>query len=150
MIASSMPGSDLGPRMLVGKLIAFLQAVDQLLDRGQIAHGPEGVVPRAHGMDDVVDALLDDDRVGTVGGDLVVEPMLAGETVALIGQAGVFPEDPGAGGGPADDCSVVISLPEAPQSQMVGPVLGGDGVAVADHGPVFRIGQHRDVAEEIV
>ena len=50
-------------------------------------------------MDDVIDALLDDDGVGTVGGDLVVEPVFAGQAVGFIGQAGVFPQDPGTGGG---------------------------------------------------
>ena len=128
----------------------FLQAVDQLLDCGQILHGPEGIVPGTHGMDDVVDALLDDDSVGPVCGDLVVEPMLAGKAVALVGQAGVFPQNSRAGGGPPDDGSVVKALPEAPQGQVVRPVLGGDGVAVADHGPVFRRGQHGHVAQEVI
>ena len=90
--AHRQQGTDVDPIAVAPGLgDVLLQAVDQLLDRGQIAHGPEGVVPRAHGVDDVVDALLDDDGVGTVGGDLVVEPMLAAETIALIGQAGVLP-----------------------------------------------------------
>ena len=128
----------------------FLQAVDQLLDRGQVLHGPEGVVSCAHGMDDVVDALLDDDRIGSVGGDLVVEAMLTGEAVALVGQAGVFPQNSRAGGGTADDGGVVKALPEAAQGEVVGPVLGGDGVAVADDGAVFLFRQHGDIAEEII
>ena len=45
---------------------------------------------------------------------------------------------------------MVEALPEAPQGQVIGPVLGGDGVAVADDGPVLRGGQQVHIAEEIV
>ena len=34
-------------------------------------------------MNDVVDALLDDHRVGAVGGHFVMEPVITGEAVGL-------------------------------------------------------------------
>ena len=43
----------------------------------------------------------------------------------------------------------MIALVKAPQSQAVGPVLGGDGVAVADDCPVFRLRQHGNIAQEV-
>ena len=125
------------------------QSVDELFHRGQIAHRAEDVDLSADRVNDIIDTLLDDDGVGTVGGDLVVEPVTAHKTVGLIGQAGVFPQDPGAGGGPADNGGVAIALPEATQRQVIRPVLGGDGIAVADNGPVLRGGQHGNIAEEV-
>ena len=100
-----------------------LQTLDQLLHGGQVAHGAEDVDSFANRVDDVVDALLDDDGVGTGGGDFMMEPVVTGKTVGFVGQAVVFPEDPGTGGGTADDGGVVIALPEAAHGQFIGPVL---------------------------
>ena len=69
----------------------LLQAVDQLLHRGQIAHGTELIHLLADGMDDIVDALLDDHRVGTVGRHFMVEAVGAHKAVGFIGQATVLP-----------------------------------------------------------
>ena len=61
------------------------QTVDQLLHRGEVAHGPEHIDGFTHRVDDVVDALLDDDSVGTIGGNLVVEAIFAGQAVGFVG-----------------------------------------------------------------
>ena len=61
----------------------------------------------------------------------------------------IFPQDPGAGGGTADDGGVTVTFREAPQGQFVRPILGGDGVTIADDGSVFRFSQYGNVAEEV-
>ena len=125
------------------------QPLDELRNRGQIAHGPEYVHIRAHGMDDVVDALLDDQGIGSGGGDFMVEAVCALETIGVVGDAAVFPQHPGAAGGSADDGGVAAAQLPEPQLQIVRPVLGGDGVAVADDGVVFRRGIKIHIAEKI-
>ena len=126
-----------------------LQTLDELLHGGQVAHGAEDVLLSANGVDDVVDALLDDDGLAAGGGHLVVEAVLAGQAVAFVGQAVVLTQNTGAGGGAADDGGAAVALPLAAHGQTVGPVLGGDGVTVADQGLVLLGGDHGHVAHEV-
>ena len=126
-----------------------LQSLNQLLHRRQIAHGPEHIYILTNRVNDVVDTLLDDDHIGTVGRHFMGEPVLSGKTVGFILQAVILPQDPGTGGGPADDGGAMVPLGEAPQRQLIRPVLGGDGIAVADDGPVALLRQHGDIAEKI-
>ena len=97
----------------------ILQSLDQLLHGGQVTHGPENIHSGAYRVDDVVDALLDDHRVGAIGGHLMGKPVGTGKTVGFVGQAVVFPKDTGAGGGAADDGGVVIAFRKAPPHRTI-------------------------------
>ena len=97
-------------------------------------------------MNNIVDSLLDNHHIRTVCGDFVVEAVGALQTVGFVGDTVVFPQNPGTGGGAADDCGAVIAFVKTPKRQFVRPVLSGNGVTIADDGPIACVGQDGNVA----
>ena len=98
-------------------------------------------------MDDIVDAVLDDD-IGSSGDiHLDGETGAALQTIGLIGDAVVLTQDAGTADRTADDGSIGA---EGHACHIVGPRLGGDRVAEADDGVMVGSGQHIDGVEEIV
>ena len=100
-------------------------------------------------MDDVVDALLDDNGIRAVGRHFMLKAFCAHQPVGFIRQAVIFAQNPRSAGGAADDGSVLKAVFAATELQIIRPILRGDGVAITDDGAVLRRSTHGHIAEEV-
>ena len=124
-------------------------ALDEFVSGGHVAHRTERVHLGADRVDYIIDAVLDYYGVCAVRGYLVLKALLSHQPVGLIGDAVVFAQHSCSACGAAYYSGVQLFLAVAAQSEVFGPVLRGDGVAVAHDGAVIRRGEHGNVAQEV-
>ena len=106
-------------------------AVDEVVCCGHVAPGAEFVDFNADGVDDVVDAVLHDNRAGASNIHFDGEACGAFEAVGGIGDATVFTQNACTADCTADDGDVVETFASATERQVIGPVLRGDGITEA-------------------
>ena len=124
-------------------------SVDEVVCRGHVAPGAEFVDFDADRMDDVVDAVLYDDRAGACNVHFDGESRGAFEAVGGVGDAAVFAQNACAANGAPDDGDIVESFAGATEREVIGPVLRRDGIAEADKREVLFFGENIDRVEEV-
>ena len=105
-----------------------------LLYRRQIAPWTEGVDISTYRVDDVVDAMLDDDVRSTSHIHLYGEARSTFQAVSLIGDAVVLTQNARTTDSTTNDSGIRA---KSQLCHIVGPRLGGDGVAIAYHGMIL-------------
>ena len=100
-------------------------------------------------MDDVVDAVLNDNCAGACHVHFDGESRGAFETVGGVGNAAVFAQDARTAYCAADNRNVVETFAGAAEREVIGPVLRRDGIAEADERKVFLFGENVDGVEKI-
>ena len=112
---------------MITQLTGFLNVPDksfgQFINGWQIAHGTEGIHVCAYRVNDVVDSLLDDDRIGTGNRKLVRETDLSHQSIGFISDIVILAQDPSAAGGFSDNGSMVIRYLQAFCQHVIWPVL---------------------------
>ena len=124
-------------------------AVDEVVCCGHVAPGAEFVDFNADGVDDVVDAVLYDNRAGASNIHFNGESRGAFEAVGGIGDATVFTQNACTADCTADDGDIVESFAGAAEREVIGPVLCRDGIAEADECEIFFFGENIDCIEEV-
>ena len=124
-------------------------SVDEVVCRGHVAPGAELVDFDTDRMDDVVDAVLHDDRTGACNVHFDGEARSAFETVGGVGDAAVFAQNACAANGAPDDGDVVESFAGATEREVIGPVLRRDGIAKADEREVLFFGENVNRVEKV-
>ena len=79
------------------------EAFDQFLHRRQVAHGAEYILFLAYRVNDVINALLNNDRIRTVGRHFMGESVAAGQTIGFVSQTVILTENAGAAGSSKED-----------------------------------------------
>lgn len=113
----------LKPHGLGGTYVDILYAALHLFNGGQVAPGTEGVNILANGVDDIIDAVLDDDIGSTGHTHLNGESGGTLQTVSLIGNAIVLAQYARATDGATDNGHVGA---KGQLGQVIGPRLGGN------------------------
>ena len=124
-------------------------AVDEVVGRRHVAPGAELVDFYADRVDDVVDAVLHDDRAGACDIHFNRESRGAFETVSGVGDATVFAEDARAANCATDDGDIVEPFACTTQREVIGPVLRRNGIAEAHQRKILFFGENVDGVEEI-
>ena len=124
-------------------------SVDEIVCRGHVAPRAEFVDFDTDRMDDVVDAVLHDDRAGACNVHFDGEARSAFETVGGVGDAAVFAQNACAANGAPDDGDVVESFAGATEREVIGPVLRRDGIAKADEREVLFFGENVNRVEKV-
>ena len=97
-------------------------------------------------MDDVVDAMLDDNVRSPCYIHLDGEACSSFQTVCLIGDAVILPQDARAADSTTNNGGIGA---KGKLSHIVRPCLCGDGVTIAHYGMIVRRCQHIDGVQEI-
>ena len=100
-------------------------------------------------MDDIVDALLDDDGIRTGGWNFVGKTVGSLKTVGVVGDTVVLAQNTRTACRTADHRGMVVPFFDEAQRQIVRPCLCGDGISVADNGMTIFLCQNIDVAKKI-
>ncbi len=124
-------------------------AIDQVVCSGHVAPRAELVDLDTDGMDDVVDAVLDDDSVCACDIHFNRETCGSLETVGRIGDAAVFAEDARAAYCATDNGDIVETFACTTQRQVIGPVLRRNGIAETHQREILFFGENVDGVEEI-
>ena len=123
--------------------------VDEIVCGGHIAPRTELVDFDADRMDDVVDAVLHDDRAGACDIHFDREARSAFETVSGVGDATVFAKNACAAHCATDDGNVVETFACTTQCEVIGPILCRDGIAKTDKCEVLFFGENVNCVEKI-
>ena len=134
---------------LSGLLDIPFQTVDQFGGSRQITHGTERIDVGSDRMDDVIDALLDDDGIRTGGWNFVGKTVGSLKTVGVVGDTVVLAQNTRTACRTADHRGMVAPFFDEAQRQIVRPCLCGDGISVADNGMTIFLCQNIDVAKKI-
>ena len=130
--------------------ILLVALLDHLGRVGQLAHGAE-LVGHA-GVDEVIDAVKQEDTVNTRLDDLTLEALDAGRAPMLLEAVDVVAQDAVAADALADDGAVGDAERGETAGEAVGPGLSGDRVTEGDDGfdVLFRLGLKIDGVQEAV
>ena len=124
-------------------------AVDEVVCGGHVAPGAELVDFDSDGVDDIVDAVLHDDALGSCDVHFDREARGTFEAVGGVGDATVFAENACAADCTADNRYVVVTFADAAEREVIGPILCRDGIAEADKREVLFFGENVDSVEEV-
>ena len=123
--------------------------VDEVVCGGHVAPRTELVDFYADRVDDIVDAVLYNDRACACDIHFNRETRGAFETVSRVGDAAVFAENACAAHCATDDGDIVEAFACATERKVIGPILCRDGIAKADKRKVLFFGENVNRVEEI-
>ncbi len=123
--------------------------VDEIVCGGHVAPGAELVDFDTDRVDNVIDAVLHDDRAGASNIHFDGEACGAFEPVGGVGDAAVFAQNACTADCTADDGDIVESFAGAAEREVIGPVLRSDRIAKADEREILFFGENIDCIEEV-